>query len=242
MRIADKASKKIGWERNKVMLLFGIGHKARQGKDSFGAYLAEQHGFRVYHYADQLKKEAQIAGWNPDNKNELAHDVIKRAAHELTDPLAKEVVIWYNTNPVAAKNAHHLTFLQWFGTEFRRAQDSEYWVKTTFQQIRADANHYNHYRACICDMRFVNELLAVKREHGYTFDIRRWRETRTLDSDGYWSPVLTPYIDDERDPDHPSEVELDGVPHDFTIWAKDLKELYRQADNIIKYLEAGGTV
>lgn len=235
------------------MLLFGIGHKARQGKDSVGEYLAEKYGFNVYHYAAVLKREAQDAGWNPENKNELAAVVLSRTQ----DPELKQYLITCDRSILEA--ADKLSFLQWYGTEYRRNQDNNYWIKATFDTIiedwkaqrpdlfRKDSSFGAYglpymmvrdedWKVAICDMRFINEYLAVKARGGLTWDVRR--ETILKDTS-----IRVPYLDPSRDPYHPSETELDGIPHDFHITARDgddLKDLHTQADNVMKFLQAGG--
>lgn len=243
------------------MLLFGIGHKAQNGKDSLGKYLREKYGFVVYHYGDPLKEEAKLAGWSPENKNESACSVISRlmkkdwvviytsckfnSLRQLhlqcpdVNTVEYEVVKWVLDKGIPNEETG-LSYLQWHGTEFRRTQDFNYWVKATFAKIERDRPD----RAAICDMRFINEYMAIYENNGQTIDVRRmithinYVVTHHGEEFNFKQETWIPYIDPERDPNHPSEVQLDGVPHDFNIVASSLDQLYQQADNIMRYLEA----
>ena len=78
------------------------------------------------------------------------------------------------------------------------------------------------------DMRFINEAQAVKELGGYTIQVNR------LNVDG------TPFVDTSRDPNHPSETQLDGYNYDFKITIKtgDLVLLEDWAVTLVHYLRA----
>lgn len=86
----------------------------------------------------------------------------------------------------------HPKLLQWWGTEYRRAQDVNYWVKKTFASIPTNLDI-----AMITDVRFPNEAEGVRSRGGYTVNVQRLRE------DG------TQYYSSDRPADHPSEVAVD---------------------------------
>ena len=88
----------------------------RSGKDTIADYLIEQYGYKRFGMADALKEEvARGVGCPPAELNQ--------------EPLRSQV------RPV----------LQVWGTEFRRAQDSSYWVAQAEQKI------FEHRRVCVCD-------------------------------------------------------------------------------------------
>lgn len=267
------------------MLLFGIGHKARSGKDTLGTYLSEHHGFHVVHFADALKEEALQAGWNPDNKNESARNVIARIMNKSRlsgnvsglNTIERDIMIFCNSRKNDYLNLpESLTFLQWIGTEFRRTQNPQYWVKRTWDNIcdmfmqallnRASGEAISQltdlgmdirpsidaaslmlgvdwFKVCVCDMRFINEYLAIKEWGGYTFDVRRTKDYRLDDSvtGEEVGRLYVPYTDPDRDPDHPSEIQLDGIPHNFTITSSSVQGIYTQADNIMQLFAQGGS-
>ena len=111
--------------------------------------------------------------------------------------------------------------LQWWGTEYRRAQDPEYWTKQWKAAVNPKADI-----VFSTDMRFINEAQAVKELGGYTIQVNR------LNVDG------TPFVDTSRDPNHPSETQLDGYNYDYRIIVKtgDLVLLDEWALTLVHYL------
>jgi hypothetical protein len=115
--------------------------------------------------------------------------------------------------------------LQAWGTNFRRQKTSEsYWVDKTVHQIEnlinqhelSISNDKNLY-ILIPDTRFKNEQGCVKglipshlKNHQHTGIF-----VRVVKFDNGMQ-----YIDPSRDPNHPSEAELDETPADFIIGAE----------------------
>ena len=59
--------------------------------------------------------------------------------------------------------------LQQWGTEFRRAQDPDYWVKLGIEYIRE--RQYFADVWCITDVRFANEAEAIQKEGGVVVQV-----------------------------------------------------------------------
>lgn len=93
--------------------------------------------------------------------------------------------------------------LQYVGTEVYRAKDPDYWVKQLVKSLEGFEGV-----AAISDVRFPNEIKAVKDMGGWTINVSR------LNDDG------TPYRSADRDPNHESEIALDNANWDFYIKAK----------------------
>ena len=177
---------------------------------------------------------------------------VKVQIHAFADALYKEVNEWLKVNPkweqtpgdnliygtrlpdwviptpnpevnMRAPYGKHAKLLQWWGTEFRRSQDPLYWVTKWKAGIDPKANI-----VLATDMRFINEALAVKDVGGYTVRVSR------LNADG------TPFVDTSRDPNHPSEIELDGHNFDYRLVMKtgDLALLEEWAVTLVHYLRA----
>jgi hypothetical protein len=117
----------------------------------------------------------------------------------------------------------HAKLLQWWGAEYRRSQDQEYWVKKWRATINPKANI-----VIATDMRFFNEAAAVKSIGGFTIQVNR------KNANG------TPFVDPSRDANHPSETQLDGYNYDFQITVKtgDLLLLEEWAITLVHYLRA----
>ncbi len=102
----------------------GLSGYMRSGKDTIADYLIAKHGYKRFGFAQALKEEvARGIGCTPDDLDE--------------EPLRSQV------RPV----------LQVWGTEFRRAQDPDYWVKQAALKIDSAAGPF-----VFNDVRFQNEI------------------------------------------------------------------------------------
>jgi hypothetical protein len=61
--------------------------------------------------------------------------------------------------------------LQWWGTEYRRAQDPDYWTKAWGRKV--EQLDLEHLHVLIDDVRFINELNVVKEHGGLIVKIER---------------------------------------------------------------------
>ena len=113
------------------MILIGLAGQAGVGKDTVADYLVARYGFVKFAFSDALYREVTEAFVLPDES--LLRD---RARKELpTYALAGENCNDQDFTAVMARfvGAGDLAcsprqILQWWGTEYRRAQDPEYWV------------------------------------------------------------------------------------------------------------------
>ena len=154
---------------------------------------------------------------------------------------------WFKTNTVYMNNPNGgkqvLTYsgirkkdpilLQWWGTEFRRAQDSNYWIDDIEWDVKAmyaNARHANkpEPNIVISDMRFINEAELIQSLGGEIWNIKRLKvipDTQDCED----------YIATGRDPNHPSECELDGYKFDQTLFAVsgNVASLYEQVNTLL---------
>jgi len=214
-----------------LTLIIGFGHKARHGKDEAVKALVSLCGcptpcIRRYGFADALKREvADAAVRYGECSMEKLIDAFRGATAEF-----KKVVFdlpdWVKYEPDADMDdplcpyGKQRTLLQFWGTEFRRAQDPDYWVKKTLAQIELD----NPEVALIGDLRFPNEVEGIRAAGGYVVRVDRV---------GYVSDV----------PEHISEKALDGMSEmdwDYVIKAPDggLQVLCEEAVNALNFLGA----
>jgi hypothetical protein len=218
------------------MLLIGFGYKARQGKNSAAIAVINAASLdtnvRQYAYADALKAEVTQAIRQAGSLEELVkrgcvyedsgvcgcgesmdrHSDPFLAGHAPTEiPRVIELPAW-----VTAESGKPRTLLQWWGTDYRRAQDPNYWVTQLTDTLKREQPDV----ALITDVRFPNEVDAIHALGGYAVKV-----TRTT------APDVKVHA-------HASENVLDGFNGwDFTIAADNLTELRKQAVAIYRQLE-----
>lgn len=205
------------------MILIGFGHRARQGKNTAAIAMVNavpvDMEIRMYAYADELRAEVThevnlAGGLEALIKHGLPSGVCGcgDSIEHHSDPLnaGHAPVEQFMPFPswVKPEDGKPRTLLQWWGTEYRRAQDPDYWVKRLEERIRRDAPGV----ALITDVRFPNEVEAIHRMGGYAVKV-----TRTS-------------APDINVPDHASEAALDGYAGwDYELKAATLAELKEQA-------------
>jgi hypothetical protein len=234
-----------------AQLILGLGNKARHGKDSFAAaviaYYANLDAVRAKHgmvmrptviqrhsFADALYKEVNeflasdtgsrwVNGTSGASFIFLGLDGVR--IPEWVTPV--RIPEWVTPDKPAvdprAPLGKHAKLLQWWGTEYRRSKDPNYWVNQWKMGINPKADI-----VFSTDMRFENEAAAVKDMGGYTVQVSR------LNGDG------SPFVDPSRDSLHVSETQLDGYNYDFKITVKtgDLVLLEDWAITLVHYLRA----
>lgn len=172
-------------------VVFGFGYRARSGKDTAVAEIIKQRGLtysvdglgltlntvdrydiRKYSFADALRKEVDGALARAGGAFSLL--VANRPTHfvqanENLIELPEWVVL--DENPEFNEQyplGKQRPLLQWWGTEYRRSIDTDYWVRQLAQRIELEKPQI----ALITDMRFPNEMAFVK-QYGETVLVQR---------------------------------------------------------------------
>ena len=218
------------------MKLIGISGKARHGKDSLAGYLNKKlKKSIILHFADELYKECSTYRFRA-----VGGDEDKRVAvfsprtlffMESNSPVYEHILnIGKEQAPgnfIYTMKEKDTTLLQWWGTNIRRKEfDENYWTNALGETIKRLAEKEKMYNYVIVpDIRFLNEVEFVKRYDGVVV-----RVIRTINGE--------PFVAKDRDPEHPSEVDLDKFEGwDFVISAEDLKGLYDEAKDFIQKLK-----
>jgi hypothetical protein len=161
-------------------IIFGFGHRARHGKDTAAKFIQEecgkQYDIRLYSFARELKEEV--------NKNAIASGGMRNLFVEgLREPLGGywqtngnilPLPEWvqYEENPDMTDPlcpfGKQRTLLQWWGTEYRRSIEPNYWVDRVAERLVKEKPEI----ALITDMRFPNEFLFVQK-YGETIKVHR---------------------------------------------------------------------
>ena len=181
------------------MLLIGLGHKARQGKNTVAVEMLNacplDCAVHMLAFADGVRKETNTAIRQAGGVRELIEGW-------QTAGIMPE---WVRAESYPAKQR---TLLQWYGTDYRRGKDPDYWVKRmdqTLLDLLPDV-------AIITDVRFPNEAEYIRSRGGFNVQLIR----------------TTP--PDIVVPEHESEKALDGYRDwHYTIKAGNREELSRLA-------------
>lgn len=140
------------------MLLIGFGHRARQGKDTSAEAILNacplDSQVRLYSFAEALRNEVRVAIARMGGPYQLVEQ-FKEAG------LMPDWVHWEEPKP--------RTLLQWWGTEYRRAKDPDYWVK----KLRKTLLDHSPEVALITDVRFPNEADFIHEMGGFVVKCTR---------------------------------------------------------------------
>jgi hypothetical protein len=185
------------------MIIAFVGFK-QVGKTTASQYLIEKYGFVKHSFKDALV--AEIKEKFPD----LLESILK--TYEATGLEGVD----YKTvdNLFIYKPPLMRALMQNYGTEVRRGDDPDYWVKEWAK------NSYGHSEIVCDDVRFLNEADKVKQRGGIIIRLTR----PDLPTGG----------------DHKSETEQLQIEADYTIEceAGDYDHLYRELDKIVDNLKS----
>lgn len=174
-------------------LIIGFGYRARQGKNTAAMAMLEacplETRVHQYAFADALKQEVRVACGRMGGQ----YDLIERFKEA---GLMPDWVHFEDPKP--------RSLLQWWGTEYRRAKDPDYWVK----RLRKTLDAHSPEIALITDVRFTNEIDAIHSWGGVVVNVTR---------------TTTPDVEVHE---HESESGLDTfVGWDYRLEAADKAEL-----------------
>lgn len=170
----------------------------------------------VYSYADALRMELVEAGVASDIE-QLQDQSYKM---KLISGFYKDIMLPRDFPKEITEETTVRQFMQWWGTEYRRAQHPFYWINKMQRRIEEDMLFQpNDSHAFICDdVRFPNELelftsMAREHPHGKKVGIylHHWKYTQYGNTDqytGYLKPksLLGGHPSEDE---HPSEFLLD---------------------------------
>ena len=222
-------------------MIIGINGKIGSGKDTVGEIIqklcATNNGpeFEIKKFAGKLKQIASLLTGIPVEKFE--DQEFKKQY------MPKE---WNYFNTVHTEDIgridhyHQMTyreFLQKLGTEgMRDGLHTNVWVNALFADYKAIPNktmdesfmeqfvtgssaiHYTYPNWIITDMRFPNEMEAVKQREGITIRVNRVTFREQTTEFGKLSTIVQPEVDKLLGiEEHPSETALDNAEFDYEI-------------------------
>lgn len=163
-----------------MSVVIGVSGAYRSGKDTVADYLRREYGFERIAMSDPLKTEVK----------RIWRRTLEAYAAERNGGLparAEDIdrLIYSDRTPVTR------ALLQEHGTELRRAEDVDYWVKAWARAIEP------HPRVVTPDIRFPNETAAVRVAKGYLVRVVRpgfegdsHESERALDAWVDWDVIL----------------------------------------------------
>ena len=127
------------------MLILGLAGQARCGKDTIANYLVKRYGFVKFAFSDALYREVAEAFGLPDEsllRDAGTKDSLSTAMcaencldADFVDMLHSRLLVYSGAEELSPRQ-----ILQWWGTEYRRAQDPDYWVHRAAEFVSAVRN------------------------------------------------------------------------------------------------------
>lgn len=165
--------------------LIGLTGFAGAGKDTVADLLVVHMGFRKLAFADALRAEvAEGFGieplylMRPETKSHpMTALALRRAPKYFLRALVSSIVMGGQSDKTitaewldAPRSPRQI--LQWWGTEYRRADDPEYWLRE-FTRRLVDLTAAGYRRVVVPDVRFANEADTIHNAGGVLWQINR---------------------------------------------------------------------
>lgn len=168
------------------MILIGAAGRARAGKDSVADILVAKHGFRRFSFSDALYYECQTAFGLADQS--MLRDVGTKDVplYELMlfrctdrgfvevarDHLAKHPTYTGRLHELYSLPLSPRWVLQLWGTEYRRAQNPDYWIDRADAWLQ-HAAEFGFKRFVNVSVRFANECDFIRGNGGHIWHVLR---------------------------------------------------------------------
>lgn len=181
------------------MMLIGLAGSAGAGKDTVADYLVEQYGFTKFSFSDELYREVSAAFRVPvtdlqDRKLKEVQHYALRLRHCADADFRVMLRFIASQRGVPPEDADGYMFsprdiLQLWGTEYRRHQDPDYWVKRAALWVQAwlqvtVEDGARHAGLVNTSVRFPNEQAFIHALGGSVWHIRRFASTAEAESSG----------------------------------------------------------
>lgn len=179
-------------------MIIGLSGYKGSGKSTVAEYLEREYGFVRINFKDGLVAELK-------EKFPLTLQILRDSF------TLSSIEDLFRVKPPLMRS-----LMQEYGTDVRRSEDPDYWVKQWIEEV----NKNKGKNIVVDDVRFFNELAAIGDFDGILIQVRR--------------PDVT------SGGSHPSETEQEKFIPDFVIEGVpgSHKEIYKQADHIIHIIKS----
>jgi len=166
------------------MILIGLAGKAGSGKSAVADYLVRRYGFIRFSFSDALYREVAAAFGLPDESllrdretKEVATPAL--ALENCADGDFVELSLHLDSSNRCMHPLSPREVLQLWGTQYRRAQDPDYWIKRAEEWLEAVlmGAPYPELRPQLFvndSVRFENERDWIKDPDGNVWHLRRY--------------------------------------------------------------------
>ena len=210
------------------MLILGLTGNAGVGKDTVADYLVKAYGFVKFAFSDALYAEVQAAFGLPDQSllrdratKEVPQD--KLALENCLDTDFLDMLVRLTGGPAGGEEPiSPRQVLQWWGTEYRRAQNPNYWLDKNEDWLAAVQAAFRYAEQA--PQHFVNTTCRFENE-------REWIQTGAYW--GLWRGNVWHIHRQGVDPvvAHASETPLVVLPGEREIYNNDsIERLHRAVD------------
>ncbi len=191
--------------------IIGFAGKAGAGKTTASDYMVRQHGFVKVNFKDALVDEMKKSFWNTlVAMGKLYHVTSITWANKFPGEVSDEALVefLFQDKPEAMR-----CFMQNYGTELRRSEDEQYWIKRYLEKVNNVLS--NGGRVVTDDTRFLNEEKAIKDLGGVIILMQRENH----------NPISN----------HLSELEMEQFTPDYKVMAGQGKhnEIYERLTDIL---------
>lgn len=217
-------------------LLIGLTGPARSGKNTVADHLCARYGYTRMAFSDALYEEVSDAFRVPqkflradDTKDAPTYSMAPARCRdqEFINVAIGEIDKIYKAGCGSVlflpwrEELSPRQVLQWWGTEYRRARDPDYWVKKLaerYSQFLIASVHPRPFQVVVDGVRYPNEVAWLRGSPGSEL----WHLERDV----------------PRVAAHTSEIPLERLRHDFVIWNDGtIDELSRAVDELMTYKE-----
>ena len=187
------------------MLILGLAGDPGCGKNTIADYLTARYGFVQFAFSDALYHEVAEA-YGLENEDLLRDRGTKDVTQERfalgycrSDAFVNVARMHQVDDPMTPLSPRQI--LQWWGTEYRRAQDKSYWIhkaKNFITGVRALALYPEHKAQFFVETgtRFPNEQAFI---HSYGGNVWHVRRAGLAKMNEHASNVPLPVLEGERE-------------------------------------------